>query len=346
MKDDSLSFGLSGCGWFGGVHVDRLSRIPNVRIAAVTDPDVDAAKRLAEKVPAAARPEDGVAVYTDYADMLRHPGLDAVSINSPNRWHVEQLIAALSAGRHVLCEKPLTLIPAEATAAIEATRLSGKIVAISYQSRYRREARLLRHAVRSGRFGKVTSLSAVAGEDWVTPNLGTWRHDPERCPGGYFGDANSHQLDLLLRITGLSPVPGTVRATMEHRGTPVPIVIYGEAKLSGERSGETASEVPFVFSFVGDSHRWRQELTIITEGADFVLRDGDLLWSDAQSKPLAPFTEADAGLTHALTTETPDDAFVAALRGGPPVDSAPETVLPVLNLTLAALAAAGEPLPR
>jgi predicted dehydrogenase len=344
MNQDSsslppISFGISGCGWFGGVHVERLSKIPNVRIAAVTDPNPEAAQRLADAVPEHARPEGGVAVYTDYADFIAHAKLDAVSINSPNRWHVEQLVTALGAGLHVLCEKPLSLIPAEVAQAVEMTQTSGKIVAVSYQSRYRREGRLLRHALQSGRFGKITSMTALAGENWVTPNIGTWRHDPARCPGGYFGDANSHQLDLMFWLTGLSVQPDTVRATMEHRGTPVPIVNYGEAKLSGE----LGTDVPFVFSFVGDAHRWRQELVIITEEADFIYRDGTLLWTHNHHQDT--LKEEDLGLAEAITTVTPDDAFVAALRGGEPVVSAPETVWPVLNFTLSALAAAGEPLP-
>jgi predicted dehydrogenase len=338
-----ISFGIIGCGWFGRVHVERLSEIPGVNVAAVCDPDEASAHRLAGLVPAHLRPAGGeVAVYTDTAELLRHAGLNAVSINSPNPWHVEQLLAALEQGLHVLCEKPLTLIPADVDRVVAATRQAERVVAIAYQSRYRRDARLLRRALQSGRWGRVTSVNVFASEDWVRPNVGTWRHDPERCPAGYFGDANSHQIDVTLWLTGLEPID--VKATMETRGTPVPMATWGEARLRAAAQADgTVADVPFTFTFVGDAHCWREEITIVTERADFALRDTQLFWSDGTTR-LVPFTEADLGIDNPIESETPDQAFVAALRGGDPVASPPETVWPVLRFTLAALASAGRPL--
>ncbi len=343
---EQIRFGIIGCGWFGRVHVERLTEIPGVLISAVSDPDLETAQRLADRVPAALRPSEGVAVFTNYEDLLHQQGLHAVSINSPNRWHVEQLLAALGAGLHVLCEKPLTMVPDEVTQVVEAEKRAQRIVAIAYQSRYRRDSRLLRRALESGQWGRITSIHAYACENWVTPNVGTWRHDPARCFGGYFGDANSHQIDVLFWLTGLEAKEGTVHATMEKRGTPVPIVSWGEARLVPRNAGQTTEievgieggGIPFTFNFVGDARRWREEITINTERADFVLRDTQLLWSDG-TRPLAPFVPSEAGMADAedTITDTPDSAFVTALRGGTPIASPPETVWPVLRFTLAAL---------
>lgn len=336
--DTPVHFGIVGCGWFGRVHVERLSEISNVCVAAVCDPEPGAAQKLALQVPAHLRPEAGVAVYTDVDALLAHPGLHAVSINSPNRWHVPQILAALQQGLHVLCEKPLTLVPDEVTQVVTATQAADRVVAVAYQSRYRRDARLLRLALQSGKWGRVTSVSVFACEDWVTPNVGTWRHDPARCLGGYFGDANGHQLDALFWMTQLEPMQ--VRATMEKRGTLVPIVTWGEARLRAQNTEQIASGIPMTFMFVGDARQWREEIAIQTEGADWVMRDTRLWWTDGIAE-LTPFTEADLGLVEALTTDTPDAAFAAALRGGEPVASAPETVGPVLHFTLAALESTG-----
>ena len=161
-----------------------------------------------------------------------------VSINSPNKWHVEQILAALEQNLHVLCEKPLTLIPEDVTKVVEATERAGKIVAISYQSRYRENSQLLRMALQSGTWGKITSVCIFYCENWLTPNIGTWRHDPARCPGGFFADANSHQLDLLFHLTNLQP--HDVQATMETRGTAVPMITWGQARL---QTGQNAEEV-------------------------------------------------------------------------------------------------------
>lgn len=334
----ALKFGIIGCGALGLVHAQRLSALPGIEITALSDPDSEMVERIAETVaPGAAR-------FGDYRQMLDGAQMDAVVINSPNRWHVEQLLASLENGLHVLCEKPLTMVPAEVSLVAEATKTAGKLVAIAYQSRYRRDSRLLRAALRSGKWGGITSINVFACENWVTGNIGTWRHDPLRCPGGYFADANGHQLDLLFWLTGLEAQ--WVRATCETRGTAVPIVTWGEARLCEQgalahsvANGVSDSGTPFTFSFVGDAKQWREEISIQTEGADFVMRDTRLLWSDG-SRPLEPFPEALLDLPEPIGDDTPDTAFVTALRGGAPPASPPHTVWPVLRFTLAALASA------
>jgi hypothetical protein len=93
------------------------------------------------------------------------------------------------------------------------------------------------------------------------------------------------------------------------------------------------------FSFVGTAHQWREEICITTERADFVMRNGQLLWSTGNA-PLGPFPESEILPEIDSLPTLPDSAFVAALRGGPPILSPPETVWPVLRFTLAALASA------
>jgi predicted dehydrogenase len=356
-----LRMGILGCGALGLVHARRLSELPQVEVGAVSDPDKDAMQRVAAAIPSGAP----VQTFSDYREMLANSALDAVCINSPNRWHVEQLLASLEQGCHVLCEKPLSMIPGEVKRVVEATTAANRVVAIAYQSRYRRDSRILRRALQSGKWGRVTSVDVFACEDWITPNVGTWRHDPARCPGGFFADANGHQLDLLFWLTGLEP--DQVRATIETRGTPVPMVTWGEARLlesdiegvqASRRSGvqenasshlntltpehlNTFSPVPFTFTFVGDAKHWREEISIQTEGADFVMHNTRLLWTDG-SRELGEFTDPEMVEPEQNRADTPDGAFIAALRGGPPVTSPPQTVWPVLRFTLAALASAAD----
>jgi predicted dehydrogenase len=328
-----LRFGMIGCGALGVVHARRLCDLPGVTVTAAYDPDPAAIQNVVEAVPPLPGDEKAnVTAYADWNDLVRHEGLDAVCISSPNRWHVVQLLGALEQNLDVFCEKPLSMVPDEVRQVVEATRASGKIVSIAYQSRYRRDSRVLRAALQSGRYGKITSVDIFSSEDWITPNVGTWRHDPARCPGGFFADANGHQLDLLFWLTGTEATD--IRATMETRGTPVPMVTWGEARLK-------STGAPFTFTFVGDAHQWREEISIQTERADFVLRDTHLLWTDGRA-PLAPFTDDMAEPSALNQPDSPDKGFVAALRGGPPVVTPPDTVWPVLNFTLAALAAAGQ----
>src|SRR4051812_18358169 len=99
-----VRLGFIGCGQFTRqVRLQRLSSIPNLTICAVSDPDANAMQQLIEVLPVRMWPHGGdVATYSDYQDLLRNEELDAVCINSPNRWHVPQLLASLDRGLHVL----------------------------------------------------------------------------------------------------------------------------------------------------------------------------------------------------------------------------------------------------
>lgn len=331
-----LRFGMIGCGALGLVHSERLSAVPGVQVAALSDPSAAAMQHVSNTVS----PDKPLPQFADYRELLANTELDAVCISSPNRLHVEQLLASLESGLHVLCEKPLSLFPGEVLQVVDATQRAGRVVAIAYQSRYRRDARILRRALQSGKWGRITSVNIFSTEDWITPNIGTWRHDPARCPGGFFADANGHQLDLLFWLTDMAAVD--VHATMEQRGTPIPIATWGYARLIPQGSAVADAVLTgapvLTFNFVGDARHWHEEITIHTERADFVIRDTHLLWSDGTTG-LVPFPETE--MTAEGMPDLPDTAFVWSLQNQEPVLSPPESVWPVLNFTREALAVAG-----
>jgi predicted dehydrogenase len=179
----------------------------------------------------------------------------------------------------------------------------------------------MREEILSGRWGRVKTIVAYNAEDWITPNRGTWRHDPALCPGGFFYDASGHQLDTLMWVTGLTGE--AVRAEMENRDTPIPITIWGTARLT--------DNVPLAFSFIGDAHRWRELINIHCEGMDFVIQNADAFWlSDGQLTPLAPNEPRETG----------DAAFIRLIRGEGPNWAPLEEIGPVLRFTRAALLSA------
>ena len=314
---------MIGCGALGLIHTQRLNAMAGVEIVAVSDPNESAMSRC----QSSALDPEKVGAFADYREMLSSSKLDAVCISSPNPYHVEQILSSIEAGCHVLCEKPLTLDPEEAQRVTDASKNSNRHVAIAYQSRYRRDSRTLRRALLSGDWGKITSVDLFACEDWMTPNRGTWRHDPALCPAGYFGDANGHQLDLLFWVS--DSTPDAVEAFMLNQGTAVPMLTWGTALLASK-----TGSFPLTFHFNGTARSWREEISIQTEGADFVMRDTRLLWTDG-SAPLAPYPDS---LLHPEDTDdTPDSAFVGLLKGVQLPVSPPESVIPVLNFTLSAL---------
>lgn len=333
MERAPLRIGVVGCGDFGRRHVRRFASLDNVVVAAVADPSPVARAAAVDLVHQLGRPAPES--FTSFEELLRVP-LDAVCIASPDAYHVPQVLAALNAGLHVLCEKPLTLSLNELEAVLEARARTGKVVCMTYQRRYDPAHRLLRQEIFSGRWGPVQAVSVYNCEDWITPNKGTWRHDPLLCPGGFLYDAAGHQLDFVFWATGLVPV--SVQAWKHHAGTPVPIRVWGTALLSGG--------VPMTFHFVGDADAWREQVNIHCERRDFFVESYKPGATPGKGRDTdkTPFQRA-MPLT---STEQPlgcDTEFIAIIEGKLPNPAPPEDTRPVVQFTSAALrsAALGRP---
>jgi len=306
-----VRIGIIGCGALGAVHARRLSEMEGVAITAVSDPNPEAMARVAGPLGASTMSEQ------DYHELLKS-GLDAVCIASPDSFHVAQILDALDAGLHVLCEKPLTLEPTELQAVVDRRDRTGLHVSMTYPRRYGGGIRAMRNEFLSGQWGAIKMITAYNTEDWLTPNIGQWRHDPKLCPGGFLHDANGHQIDTILWAGGLDVE--SVFAEVENRGTPVPIVIWGSARLTGG--------IPMSFTFVGDGHLWREQVNFHCEKRDFVMDNGRTLWNvDGKLVPVAPDER----------WESSDAAFIRLIRGEGPNWSPPEEFWPVLRFTRAAL---------
>jgi predicted dehydrogenase len=298
-----------------------MQDIPGVRVAALSDPS-PAALHAATAI--LKEPLDIAA--SDYRELLRIP-LDAVCIASPDAFHVPQILDSLAAGLHVLCEKPLTDDPAQLREVIRARDSARRIVALTYQRRYDAAHRAMRREILSGRWGAVTAVTIYNSEDWITPNRGTWRHDPALCAGGFFYDASGHQLDMALWATGLRAE--RVQAWSSTAGTPVPIRVWGNAVLTGG--------VPLTFHFVGDGRLWREQVNIHCERMDFFVENFRPRWCvEGRPSEIQP-DEPTAGA---------DMEFIGMLRNGLPNPAPPDEVWPVLQITRAALASAASGKPE
>lgn len=311
----AIRIGIAGCGALGVVHASRFAAIPGVQVAAVCDPSAEARRRAAQAAGAA-----NAFSTADYDEMLR-ADLDAVCIATPDGFHVPQALAALDRGLHVLCEKPLTPHAEELERVIAAANRAQRVVTMTYPRRHDGGLRAMRREIRSGRWGRVQTVTVYFAEDWMTPCVGTWRHDPALCPGGFFYDSNGHQLDTLFWLTGLEGV--TVRAHADNRGTRVPIWVWGVARLTGD--------VPLTFSFVGDAKVLREHIMIHCEGRDFRVENLQARWFVGNE--LAPIEPPEPG-------ENADDALIRLIRGGGGNWAPLEELWPVLRFTRAALASA------
>lgn len=188
---------LVGAGFMGAVH-SRALRAAGVEIAGVL-----ASTR--ERSSAAAR-ELGVGRgYQDLAELLDDDTVDVVHILTPNRSHFELVTRSLDAGKHVVCEKPLTVELSEAIALEEKASKSGLVTAIPYVYRYHSMARELRHKATTEQLGDLLSVRGEYLQDWLlNQSDSNWRVDSNQGgPSRVFADIGVHLCDLLEFVTGL-----------------------------------------------------------------------------------------------------------------------------------------------
>lgn len=150
-----LNVGLIGAGRIGSSHAELIVRaVPNARLAAVADPVEGAAARLAEEL--------GVdAAYTDIAGMLADPGIDAVVITAPARFHAGLVEQAASAGKAIFCEKPAGMSLAEIDRVARAVETHGVLFRIGFNRRFADGFPQARAVIDAGRIGTPQLLRSV-----------------------------------------------------------------------------------------------------------------------------------------------------------------------------------------
>ena len=136
-------------------------------------------------------------VYRDYEELLADPSIDVVHVLTPNKWHAPMTIAALQAGKHVMCEKPMAKTAVEARAMVEAAKATGKLLTIGYQNRYRSDVQYLHNVCRAGELGEIYFAKAHALRRNAVPTWGVFL-DAEAQGGGPLIDIGTHALDLTL----------------------------------------------------------------------------------------------------------------------------------------------------
>ncbi|HHW09194.1 MAG TPA: Gfo/Idh/MocA family oxidoreductase [Firmicutes bacterium] len=193
MSTKKLKVGIIGTGGIAnGKHMPNLAKCPEVEMTAFCDLVEERAQEAAQKYGA-----PGSKVYTDYKELLKDESLDVVHICTPNWVHAEQAIAALEAGKHVMCEKPMAKTSAEAWAMVAAAKKSGKKLTIGYQNRHRADSYYLKQVCDAGELGEIYFAKALAVRRRGVPTWGVFL-DEEKQGGGPLIDIGTHALDLTL----------------------------------------------------------------------------------------------------------------------------------------------------
>lgn len=187
----TLGWGIAGCGWVARDFVaPAMGEAANARPVALLDPSPRALSETGEIAPQARR-------HRELGEFLAEPALEAVYVAAPNHLHRELVEAAASAGKHVLCEKPLAPTIAEAEAMVGACEAAGVVCATAFDQRFHAAHRRLRGLLEEGALGTVCSLR-IHYACWLPPEWASnnWRADPSRAGGGALTDLAPHGLDL------------------------------------------------------------------------------------------------------------------------------------------------------
>lgn len=202
-----LKIGLIGNGSISESHLLAYQANPQVELVAVCDLNANRAQSSADKFNIAN-------VYTDYHDLLANPEVDAVSICTWNNSHAEISIAALEAGKHVLCEKPLCKTVEEALRVEEAVRRTGKVLQVGYVRRHASNISVLKKFIDAGDLGEIYFAKASLIRRLGNP--GGWFADKERSGGGPLIDIGVHVIDLCWYLMG-KPKVKSVSGNTYHK---------------------------------------------------------------------------------------------------------------------------------
>ncbi|NPV88053.1 Gfo/Idh/MocA family oxidoreductase [Coprothermobacteraceae bacterium] len=195
MAADVIRVGIIGCGSIAfAKHMPFLSRIDGVELAGFYNPTEEKALKAKAEYGSV-----GSRVYKHWQEMLEDPNIDIVHVLTPNKYHAEISIAALEAGKHVMCEKPMATNATDARKMVETARRVGRKLSVSYQNRFRPEVMHLKRLADEGTFGWIYFARAQAVRRRGVP---TWGHflDKEMQGGGALIDIGTHALDLTLWI--------------------------------------------------------------------------------------------------------------------------------------------------
>lgn len=204
--------GVVGTGFIGPVHAEALRRL-GIRVKGVVGSSPERAQLKAREL----RVER---IYPDYQALIDDPEITVVHITSPNRYHYPQVTAALRAGKHVVCEKPLAMNAAESAGMLALARESGLLHAVNFNLRFYPLVHEARARVQRGDLGNVFIIQGSYLQDWLLfPTDWNWRLVPEESgPMRAVADIGSHWIDLTGWVAGQR-----VTSVMADFGTFIPV---------------------------------------------------------------------------------------------------------------------------
>jgi predicted dehydrogenase len=285
-----LKVGVIGTGFGSTVQIPAFRAHPRVEVVAVASGQPGKARRVADTF--------GIRhAFDDYGAMVT-ADVDLVSITTPPHLHHPMTMAALAAGRHVLCEKPMALSVAEATEMRDGAVRAGVVHAIDHELRFNPNRRKVRRLIADGFVGRPRHvLLTLANPGRRDPALAWgWWFDATRG-GGVLGAVGSHQIDLLRYWLGeIEGVSGTVETFVPERPDP-----DGGGRRPVTADDYTSFALRFASGAVGivllsvvAAHATGPRIELWGAEGTLVLDEADRLWGARHGEPLAELTEPES----------------------------------------------------
>ena len=248
----TLGVGLIGYAFMGAAHSQAWRTAPHFFDLPMRPELTVLAGRDAVRVADAAGRLGWSSVETDWHRVLEREDVDLVDVCTPGDTHAEIAIAALEAGKHVLCEKPLANTVAEAEAMAEAAaRAATRGVRSMVGFTYRRvpAIALARELVAQGRLGEIRHVRAQYLQDWIADPAApmSWRLQKEKAGSGALGDIGAHVVDLTQHVTGqrLTGVSALMETFVRQR--PLPAETGNLSGVGGTEMGEVTVDDAALF---------------------------------------------------------------------------------------------------
>jgi predicted dehydrogenase len=187
---------LVGMGWWGKKMLNVLAAAPSdIRVVRAVEPNLETARALCA--------EKGVALTADYADALSDPDVEAVVLATPHALHGAQIEAAVAAGKHIFCEKPLALTKAGAEKAVRLCRDAGLVLGMGHERRWEPPVAELLARADEGDLGRIHQIEANFSHDkFLALDRDNWRLKADQAPAGGMTATGIHLLDLSVRLLG------------------------------------------------------------------------------------------------------------------------------------------------
>lgn len=196
--DKKLKVGVIGTGFIGPIHIENARRSFKAEVTALAENSLELAKTKASLY-------DVPLYYDDYRKLLENKDIDVVHVCSPNFLHYQMAKDALLAGKHVVCEKPLTLTRAEGEDLLALAADKKLVNAVHFNIRYYPLVRHMHTMVAKNDIGSIYAVSGSYLQDWLFLDTDySWRLESAVSgPTRAIGDIGSHWLDLVEYVTGL-----------------------------------------------------------------------------------------------------------------------------------------------